>query len=111
MFDGKNQLKLIDFGFSRGDIPRESAFTDTYCGSYAYACPEILQGIPYEVHYADIWAAGVVLFSMIYGQLPFDDTSFVMLLKVRHTFVQLQCSSRSNCVFFLYLHEASQIKN
>lgn len=58
-----------------------SELSDTYCGSYAYACPQILRGTPYDPHFADVWASGVVLFAMVFGRLPFDDSSFARLLK------------------------------
>jgi len=54
----------------------------TFCGSYAYASPEILKGIPYQPNTSDIWSIGVVLYAMIFGTLPFDDTTYQKLLKV-----------------------------
>lgn len=83
LFDKNYTLKLIDFGFARKNIDKKkSVLSDTYCGSHAYACPEILKGIPYEMHYADIWASGIVLYAMVYGTLPFDDTNLAHLCKV-----------------------------
>lgn len=87
LFDKHNVLKLIDFGFARkfpvtlSNTPTGSELSDTYCGSYAYACPQILRGTPYDPHFADVWASGVVLFAMVFGRLPFDDSSFARLLK------------------------------
>lgn len=109
LFDKHDVLKLIDFGFARkfqvpgGRLSRSclaasrtsltkgttttttvsaaSDLSDTYCGSYAYACPQILRGTPYDPHFADVWASGVVLFAMVFGRLPFDDSSFARLLK------------------------------
>ena len=81
LFDGSFILKLIDFGFAKAVSTHAETLSDTYCGSYAYACPEILKGIPYNPMYADIWASGVVLFTMVFGRLPFDDRSYSKLLK------------------------------
>lgn len=80
LFDKNNVLKLIDFGFARGNMlpPKMS---ETYCGSYAYASPEVLKGIPYQPQASDIWAIGVVLYAMVVGRLPFDDSSVRYLLK------------------------------
>ncbi|KAL1463689.1 hypothetical protein WDU94_015420 [Cyamophila willieti] len=59
----------------------DNTLSETFCGSYAYASPEILQGIPYAPHLSDIWSMGVVLFAMVFGRLPFDDSSVNELLK------------------------------
>lgn len=83
LFDSNNVLKIIDFGFARQYDSRlgRSKMSETYCGSYSYACPEILRGQPYDPRHADVWASGVVLYAMVFGRLPFDDTSFTKLLK------------------------------
>ncbi len=63
LLDGNNNIKVSDFGFSRflkpGDMSR------TFCGSAAYAAPEILQGIPYTGYSYDIWSIGVILYIMV----------------------------------------------
>lgn len=61
---------------------KESMLSETYCGSYAYASPEILKGIPYHPMMSDVWACGCVLFAMVYGRLPFDDREPAKLIKV-----------------------------
>ena len=65
----QSNLKLIDFGFARTikqrfDSP-EMERSETYCGSYSYASPEILMGIPYIPHLADVWSMGVILYTMV----------------------------------------------
>ncbi|XP_067946607.1 serine/threonine-protein kinase 40-like [Watersipora subatra] len=42
-------------------------------GSPAYISPEVLSGQPYKGKPSDVWALGVVLFTMLYGQFPFYD--------------------------------------
>lgn len=86
LLDSGYNIKLSDFGFARAHMRCRSNLADntlseTFCGSYAYASPEILQGIPYAPHMSDIWSMGVVLFAMVYGRLPFDDSSVNELLK------------------------------
>lgn len=43
-------------------------------GSPAYISPEVLSAKPYAGKPSDLWALGVVLFTMIYGQFPFYDS-------------------------------------
>lgn len=78
-------IKVSDFGFARGNLRTPSGqmiLSETFCGSYAYASPEILKGIPYHPQLSDIWSMGVVLYAMTFGRLPFDDANYSMLLKV-----------------------------
>jgi len=65
----QNNVKVIDFGFARADM-RPSADgqferSETYCGSYAYASPEILMKIPYIPQMADVWSLGIILYVMV----------------------------------------------
>lgn len=62
LLDVENNVKLSDFGFSR--IQRMDQLSKTYCGSAAYASPEVLQGIPYNGMAYDVWSLGVILYIM-----------------------------------------------
>ncbi|KYN32878.1 Testis-specific serine/threonine-protein kinase 4 [Trachymyrmex septentrionalis] len=84
LMDYHFNIKLSDFGFARGQMKLKNgewSLSTTYCGSYAYASPEILRGIPYQPQLSDIWSMGVVLYAMVHGRLPFDDTNYAQLLK------------------------------
>lgn len=72
-------LKIGDFGFARHFDVNDS-YSLTFCGSNAYICPEILRQQPYNPLLADIWSCGVILFVMIYGNLPFEDTGSIRKL-------------------------------
>jgi serine kinase len=67
-------VKLADFGLACSCVNRDGrrVLSETFCGSYAYAPPEILTRIPYDPKLADVWSLGVILFTMLNAALPFD---------------------------------------
>ena len=68
LLDQTGNLKLSDFGFSR--YVGENNLVNTSCGSPCYVAPECISGNPYNGLKSDIWSAGVILFAMVTGQLP-----------------------------------------
>jgi serine/threonine-protein kinase 40 len=50
-------------------------------GSPAYISPDVLGGKPYRGKPSDMWALGVVLYTMIFGKFPFVDTTPTALFK------------------------------
>lgn len=71
-------IKLTDFGLS--SIIHDGRFFETSCGTPNYASPEVVTGALYGTE-ADVWSCGVVLFAMVSGTLPFDETSVSTLFK------------------------------
>jgi len=67
--DGKGRVKIADFGVSKtvkkGEIMKEQS------GTPAYIAPEIIRDKGYKGFKADLWSAGVVLFALLYGTVPF----------------------------------------
>lgn len=77
LLDSHYRIKVSDFGFATQFSGQD---LETYCGSYAYAAPEVILGTPYDGEKADIWSMGVILYAMAVGRLPFKDTDVKTLL-------------------------------
>ena len=69
LLDGKGNVKIADFGVSKEVKPDETMFEQS--GTPAYIAPEIIKDKGYKGFKADMWSAGVVLFAMLYGTVPF----------------------------------------
>ncbi|KAI7880695.1 Pkinase-domain-containing protein [Lichtheimia hyalospora FSU 10163] len=70
-------VKIIDFGLS--NIYSPSRLLSTFCGSLYFAAPELLQARHYTGPEVDVWSFGVVLYVLVCGRVPFDDTSLPAL--------------------------------
>lgn len=77
LLDENLNVKLADFGLS--NLYHKSQVLETYCGSPLYASPEIVRGLPYHGPEVDCWALGVLLYALIYGSMPFDNSNYKTL--------------------------------
>lgn len=66
--DSKGFVKLIDFGSAT--YVKSGPF-DVFVGTIDYAAPEVLSGDPYEGKPQDIWAIGILLYTIIFKENPF----------------------------------------
>jgi TolB-like protein/tRNA A-37 threonylcarbamoyl transferase component Bud32 len=85
IFLSPHGVKLLDFGLAR-HISRDAADTmsaitlpGTLSGTPRYMAPEQITGDPVDAR-CDIFAAGVVLYELVTGRLPYDGKSTVDVL-------------------------------
>ena len=67
-----NLIKIIDFGLS--NYFDENKLLSTPCGSPCYASPEMIRGENYNGADNDIWETGIILYAMLCGYLPFENS-------------------------------------
>jgi len=72
------KLSLVDFGLcsvnSPSDYESESKITTReFVGSENYTAPEIIKRTSYDPFKVDVWSCGIVLYSLLFGQFPWDD--------------------------------------
>lgn len=72
-------IKVTDFGLC-GYISQEKLM-QTFCGSPCYCAPECLSRVQYDGRLADIWSLGVILYSMITGEHPWNVFNTSIMLK------------------------------
>ncbi|KAK8140347.1 Serine threonine protein [Apiospora sp. TS-2023a] len=75
ILDGEGHIKLIDFG-SAAYI--KSGPFDVFVGTIDYAAPEVLAGKPYGGKEQDVWALGILLYTIIYKENPFYSIDEIM---------------------------------
>ncbi|XP_028759212.1 CBL-interacting serine/threonine-protein kinase 23 [Neltuma alba] len=82
LLDANGVLKVSDFGLSA--LPqqlREDGLLHTTCGTPNYVAPEVIHNKGYDGKKADLWSCGVILFVLMAGYLPFEDTNIMSLYK------------------------------
>ncbi|KAI0128831.1 hypothetical protein BJ170DRAFT_623095 [Xylariales sp. AK1849] len=75
ILDGEGNIKLIDFGSAA--YIRSGPF-DVFVGTIDYAAPEVLAGKPYGGKEQDVWALGILLYTIIYKENPFYSIDEIM---------------------------------
>ncbi|KAM0937261.1 putative protein kinase CAMK-CAMKL-CHK1 family [Dioscorea sansibarensis] len=82
LLDSSGILKVSDFGLSA--LPqqvREDGLLHTTCGTPNYVAPEVISDKGYDGAKADLWSCGVILFVLMAGYLPFEDSNLASLYK------------------------------
>ncbi|RFU79946.1 camk camkl pask kinase [Trichoderma arundinaceum] len=84
ILDGEGNIKLIDFG-SAAYI--KSGPFDVFVGTIDYAAPEVLAGKPYGGKEQDVWALGILLYTIVYKENPFYSIDEIMDRDLRIPFI------------------------
>ena len=69
LLDNKKRIRISDFGLSNMTDKIDSLL-ETPCGTPSYAPPEMLRGEKYNGVFSDIWSCGIILYTMLVGNLP-----------------------------------------
>lgn len=92
-------LRLIDFGSAAYLKPGRKF--ETFVGTLDYAAPEILRGHTYSGKPQDVWALGILLFTLVYRENPFYDIDEIMGRELRIPFVLSQGKNVNNNILFV----------
>ncbi|KAH9731301.1 CBL-interacting serine/threonine-protein kinase 9 [Citrus sinensis] len=82
LLDSYGVLKISDFGLSAiSQQVREDGLLHTACGTPNYVAPEVLNDKGYDGRASDVWSCGVILFVLMAGFLPFDESNLMALYR------------------------------
>ncbi|TBU54282.1 CAMK/CAMKL/CHK1 protein kinase [Dichomitus squalens] len=76
LLDAAGTLKISDFGLCAVYKVKETGKTrvlNERCGSLPYIAPELRGTGSYEAEPIDVWGSGVILFTMLAGNTPWDE--------------------------------------
>src|SRR5690606_37447670 len=104
--EGEEVVKIVDFGIAQlktGDDPAQSVKAPRQCrltktgmifGTPEYMAPEQARGQDVDQR-SDIYAAGIILYELLTGAVPFLGESFLDVLN-KHTMAQVPPMSEAN---------------
>ncbi|KAJ3326326.1 Kinesin-like protein kif22 [Boothiomyces sp. JEL0866] len=76
--DAAYRIKMIDFGSTSAIPTRKEDYFQRYNGTPHFAAPEIVKGHRYRGPEAEIWALGVLLYTIVFGENPFQGSDDIL---------------------------------
>lgn len=80
MNKSSNKITIVNFCLGKYLLNENDLLYDQR-GSPVYISPDLLSGQSYKGKPSDMWALGIVLFMMLYGQFPFYESTTSALFK------------------------------
>ncbi|XP_057867025.2 CBL-interacting serine/threonine-protein kinase 20-like [Cryptomeria japonica] len=84
LIDSNGDLKVSDFGLctlKTKEEMRRKVLQKTMCGTLSYVAPEMFYNGGYDSVKTDIWACGILLYTILTGVLPFENANKPQLLR------------------------------
>lgn len=92
ILDGEGRVKLVDFGSAAyiksgpfdvfvgtiGEFAHPILLPSVLLKFVDYAAPEVLRGLPYRGKEQDVWALGILLYTIVYKENPFYSIDEIM---------------------------------
>jgi serine/threonine-protein kinase len=75
--DGRQIIKVLDFGISKVEGDREARVTGTQAtvGTPLYMSPEQIRSAKHVDARSDIWSLGIILYELIAGKTPYEGST------------------------------------
>lgn len=90
-----NKIVITNFFLAKHLNSEEDNLYDQR-GSPAYISPDVLAGKPYKGKPSDVWALGVILYTIVFGKFPFlDTTPSALFKKIRQADYTIPLDSRT----------------
>jgi serine/threonine protein kinase len=95
LISGSGEVKLVDFGIAKASLRRQETAAGVIKGKYYYMSPEHAWGEKVDAR-SDVFAAGILLWEMLVGQMLYlDDDLEVLLDRVRRAQVERPSTKRT----------------